>query len=168
MFYLDTSIDLLFFLDIMITFVSAYEVPGGLPEVRLKKIFNNYVYSWFFIDLVATIPTDLIEKIIMATDDSAQVVYLSRFARLPRLYKMTKIVRLVKIIKIGKFKSLIKKAFRTCNLSNGNARMLQSLTVAMFAVHIVGCFWFMAAKMDDFNPSTWVSRRGIINMSVRF
>lgn len=58
----DTAADTLFAIDIVITFISAYEVPGGLPEVRLKMIVRQYLTGWFLIDLVATVPTDLFNE----------------------------------------------------------------------------------------------------------
>lgn len=46
--------------------------------------------------------------------------------------------------------------------------MVQTLTIALFCVHIFGCFWFMTAKFSEFHPDTWVVRRGILDMSVQF
>ena len=54
---LDLVVDGFFGCDILVQFISAYEDPqNGMPIVDLKKIAINYIKSWFFIDLVATIP----------------------------------------------------------------------------------------------------------------
>ena len=69
---------------------------------------------------------------------------------------------MVKVIKIAKFSPKVKKLFKKLNISNSTARMLQSLTLALFCVHVVACFWFISAKFDNFSPDTWVFRRGIM------
>lgn len=54
------TIDTIFFCDIIINFISAYETNGGRDETRWKKIATAYLTTWFIIDVAATIPTDLI------------------------------------------------------------------------------------------------------------
>ena len=47
------TVDFLFFCDIIINFISAYEIPGSNSfEVRLSVLAKEYVLSWFFIDRV--------------------------------------------------------------------------------------------------------------------
>jgi ABC-type antimicrobial peptide transport system permease subunit len=53
----DGFIDFLFFIDIIVNFISAYEDPAsGTLVTDLKKIASNYIGSWFFLDLVAVMP----------------------------------------------------------------------------------------------------------------
>jgi hypothetical protein len=49
-------VDALFFIDIFINFISAYENSDKNIEVRLRVIAQNYVSSWFFLDLLAVFP----------------------------------------------------------------------------------------------------------------
>lgn len=166
----DTITDTLFMCDIVITFISAYEVPGGLPEVRLKKIVRQYVSTWFFIDLIATMPTDLFSEQILggSSDSNGGTNKLARLARLPRLYRLFKILRLIKIFKIIKFGKSINRLFKSFSLNQSRTRMIQSLAVALFCVHVVGCFWFMSARFDEFSPNTWVVRRGVQDSNLRW
>jgi hypothetical protein len=55
---IDLIVDIMFLFDIIINFISAYEdTYTGLLVVQYKKIAYNYISSWFFIDLIASIPT---------------------------------------------------------------------------------------------------------------
>lgn len=45
--------DVVFFIDLILTFFSAYEDKLVGIEVRHKKIAVNYLKSWFFIDLLS-------------------------------------------------------------------------------------------------------------------
>lgn len=41
----------------MVNFISAYEGPDGLTVSSHKMIAYNYITGWFFLDLIACIPT---------------------------------------------------------------------------------------------------------------
>lgn len=54
-------IDALFFCDVYMNFVTAFiDKNTGFIEVAFKKIAYNYITSWFFLDLTACIPFQLI------------------------------------------------------------------------------------------------------------
>jgi len=54
------SADALFFIDIFVNFLSAYEIPGtNILETRPSVLAKDYLLSWFAIDLVACIPVEL-------------------------------------------------------------------------------------------------------------
>jgi hypothetical protein len=52
----DVFVDIVFGLDIVLNFISAYEKTEGRFEYDLKKIAINYLMGFFAIDFVATIP----------------------------------------------------------------------------------------------------------------
>lgn len=61
-FYLDILADFIFLTDIFVTCFSAYyDERQGVLVTTNKKIMSKYLKSWFFIDLVASMPVSLIE-----------------------------------------------------------------------------------------------------------
>jgi hypothetical protein len=52
-------VDLLFAADILLTFVTAYFHEGEIIY-DIRKIANNYICGWFFIDFIATFPMQLL------------------------------------------------------------------------------------------------------------
>lgn len=58
---LDVIIDIAFFVDIIVNFLSTYLNGLGLHVTRPKKIIWKYLTSWFLFDLMACFPLDLIE-----------------------------------------------------------------------------------------------------------
>jgi hypothetical protein len=55
--YVDATVDFLFFVDIIVNFISAYEDPiTNLPVIKMRKIASNYLTGWFWLDLIAVIP----------------------------------------------------------------------------------------------------------------
>jgi hypothetical protein len=52
-------VDMIFLVDIMVNFVTSFE--RGFVMVKKKRaIAMNYLRGWFFLDLVATFPIDLL------------------------------------------------------------------------------------------------------------
>ena len=98
--YFDLIVDLIFFVDIFVNFVSSYEDSSGLPVVDLGDIARNYVSGWFFLDLLACLPVQLIESGL--NTESGKGVKLARLARLPRLYRLIRILRMVKMLRVFK------------------------------------------------------------------
>jgi hypothetical protein len=42
-------------------------------------------------------------------------------------------------------------------------RMIMILTMGFFSVHLVSCFWYLAAKFKDFDPDTWTYRLSLLD-----
>ena len=54
---IDIIVDICFFCDICMNFISSYEDPyTNLPIISLKKISVNYLSGWFILDLLAVLP----------------------------------------------------------------------------------------------------------------
>ena len=62
-----------------------------------KKIAKKYLKGWFFIDLVAIFPFDMLMT--SANSKYNPLVRVARFGRLYKLVKLTKLMRVIKIIK---------------------------------------------------------------------
>ena len=68
-FVIDTIIDFLFITDIIINFFSAYQDDEGNLITENRKIARKYLKSWFFIDIISSVPLNLI-LITTVTEDS--------------------------------------------------------------------------------------------------
>lgn len=58
---IDFLIDGFFFTDIILTFFTAIEKRGGNLETRRRQIAMNYLAMWFWIDVFATMPIQILE-----------------------------------------------------------------------------------------------------------
>ena len=65
---INLGLDIFFWCDILINFISAYERPNGKVESRLSMITKNYLKTWFIIDLISTFPTEAFESLTQALD----------------------------------------------------------------------------------------------------
>ncbi len=49
------------------------------------------------------------------------------------------------------------------NLDLGIMRLMKTLVVVFFIVHLFGCSWFFLAKLSNFSPDTWVVRYDLLD-----
>lgn len=101
-FYLDTVVDFLFLTDIFVNLNSPIEESNGVYNYNRKKVFVDYLKGWLFLDIIASIPMNLLSKYILDEHvsglNSSQAII--KFARIPRLYRLLRITRLFKILKV--------------------------------------------------------------------
>jgi hypothetical protein len=62
-------VDCLFFIDIIVNFISAIQTVDGDFIVGLKEIAYNYITGWFFIDFIAVFPTNQLESLMGSSDE---------------------------------------------------------------------------------------------------
>ena len=156
-YWFELGMDILFSIDLLVNFISAYEINQHEVEVRWGKIICYYGTSWFILDAIACVPTQLFEQ--FTSDGSYKS--LVRLARLPRLYRLLRILRLLKMLRIVKHNKTFTKAVESLKMNTGISRMIQVTVTVFFMVHLVSCFWFLTAKFSEFHPDTWVARLGM-------
>ena len=90
-FWAETIIDIFFFMDIVVNFVSAYYDSEGKLVVNRKQIFAMYAKSWMLFDISACLPMHLLTP---EETESGEVNNLIRLLRLPRLYRLVRVAKL--------------------------------------------------------------------------
>lgn len=91
---IDLAVDCAFYLDMILTFFSAYW-DGERLVVSLKSIAINYLKFWFWVDVVSIFPFEQVM-------DSGNTLVLVRISRLPKLYRLVKVFRMFRSIKVTK------------------------------------------------------------------
>jgi len=120
-------LDLFFLANIVVSFRTAYW-ESMLLQCDIQMIVRRYLQSWFWVDLVSTIPWDLILSIL-------DVASLARLLRLLRLLRFSKL------------------AFAATG--NATVRLLQLALYVLVLGHLLGCLWWSIAETDStFGPST--------------
>jgi hypothetical protein len=101
---IDYIVDISFWLDIVVNFLTAYECPERSTLIKNSKLIAaNYLSGWFFLDFTACIPLDAVMNIIITADgNGGGEVKLARLARLYRLWRLVRIMRMSKILKLAK------------------------------------------------------------------
>lgn len=85
--------------------------------------------------------------------------------RLPKLYRLFQIFKAIKYLGFGNSRQKVSKIFKRLNLNIGLFRMLRVLMNVFFLTHLVACLWFFSAKINNFDPSTWVYKAKLVDDS---
>mmetsp|Transcript_24891 Transcript_24891/g.69399 ORF Transcript_24891/g.69399 Transcript_24891/m.69399 type:complete len:684 (+) Transcript_24891:286-2337(+) len=120
--YGEVAIDVIFFLDIIYNFRTAYVDDQGNMIRDSKKIAGNYLKSWFSIDVLASIPFEWV-ALGLGINVSEQVTLLA-FLKTPRLLRLGRLLRFFERMK------------------NANVfRIVRLMATMCLIAHWIACIW---------------------------
>ena len=161
----DYGVDILFFTDVIVNFITSIEYPIRQTVVRdPKRIASSYLQGWFVLDLTVCIPFDLVFGMLDpmdANDVDNSAVENRKLIKLARLYRL---IRIFRILKIFKMNSGIANYIESFQIGAGAIRMAKLIGFTLFLIHIFSCVWFYTSKADGFYAGTWVFNRGMLDM----
>ena len=131
------SVDVAFFFDIIISFLSAFQDDDMQIIDDLRIVGKNYIFGWFFIDLVSIFPFDLL----LTGDDVGSMAKITRIGKMNKLIRINKLLRVFKILK--ERSKIFKLAKDLLKISVGFERLFGFAMGFMLLCHIVSCLWIM-------------------------
>tara|TARA_B110000285_G_C14981699_1_gene541721 strand:- start:437 stop:985 length:549 start_codon:yes stop_codon:yes gene_type:complete len=131
-------IDVIYFIDIILSFRTTYVNPMTGDEVYdAKKISLRYIYGTFWPDIISTVPFDAmlmgLDKNFLGTKINAK-----RFALLSCL-KLIKILRLARIIEFLKSSDEFKLQLKLTKL----------FFMLLLYIHLTGCAWIFVTVITS-------------------
>ena len=141
------GVDIIFGIDIIITFNTAIQVDQCEIIVNKKEIAKLYLEKWFWIDLLVTLPfTDLLSLW------SRSMKNLAQFAKFVRILKIIRLIRLVKLLKVAKEKHRMAMLMpNKVKLNYGVYRLCLSVLFFLLICHVMACLWIFQGKQGTPN-----------------
>eukprot|EP00347_Sterkiella_histriomuscorum_P013799 403363320 len=133
---------------------NAFEESDGSIQHRPDYIAKKYLKGWFFIDVISSFPFQHLQVQKQGFDYQK----LLRLFRLPRLFRMLRLIKVIKQLKFLRENQFFEKFERKIKSNSAILRMIQFMAGAIISTHITACFFYLAAKFEDFGPETWVAR----------
>ncbi|XP_076167174.1 potassium voltage-gated channel protein ether a go-go isoform X2 [Ptiloglossa arizonensis] len=127
----DSIVDVIFFIDIVLNFHTTFVGPGGEVVSDPKVIRMNYLKSWFIIDLLSCLPYDVFNAFDHDEDGIGS------------LFSALKVVRLLRLGRV------VRKLDRY--LEYGAAMLILLLCFYMLVAHWLACIWYSIGKSDADN-----------------
>jgi len=94
---MDYLLYIIYGLDIVLTFFSAYTDNEENVIRSKKKICINYFKGWFILDLLSVIPIGpIIDSIGVSTQDNTPLKDINNIARVSKILKMYRLIKLTK------------------------------------------------------------------------
>lgn len=148
-------IDVFIAIDITFWFVTSFEDhESGRMVASKRRIALNYLKLWFWIDLLSTIPFEVVLEIVVGlshpVSTSLNFIRIIRFAQVPKL---------LRTLRLGKTGS----GLRNNRLFSSTYGIQKVLLQAWFFVHILCCLWFFMSTPDsNADPNdNWVVNSGL-------
>ncbi|XP_034049908.1 potassium voltage-gated channel subfamily H member 4 isoform X2 [Thalassophryne amazonica] len=130
----DIVVEMLFILDIILNFRTTYVSQSGQVVYEPRSICIHYATTWFFVDLVAALPFDLLYAFNIT---------------------VTSLVHLLKTVRLLRLLRLLQKLDRYSQYS----AMVLTLLMSVFALlaHWMACIWYMIGRkeIETNNQDTW-------------
>jgi hypothetical protein len=124
--FFDYIVDLLFLMDIVLNFHTGYLDEHNLLIMNTKMIAERYIKTWFFIDILATFPFELLA--LLARVDAGSNVQLFALLKCPRLLRLGRILKFLE------------------NMRGANVwRMIRLFIFFFMMSHWIGNIWFAIA-----------------------
>ena len=155
MYVFEICLDLSFFLDILITFRTAYyDTNHDYTETIPHNIYVRYLRSWFLIDLISTIPFDKITSATLSSSSSSNLSSLRilKFVRLSRLFKMFRISKLMKYL------HKLETAF---GISPAVYELIKYMIMLLLMAHLCACFFWFACTETTNTPWYTSPEKGV-------
>ena len=130
-----------FLLDMALHFVTAF-ADDHTEEIVVdpRAIALRYVKSWFIIDLLASIPFDLILRDEEGGATSAN--RLGRLARLPRAIRVLRLLRLLRLLRVVRLQGYLTRFEALTDLHPAIARAFAATFWVVLSLHFMACLWF--------------------------
>ena len=141
------SVGVIFGIGIILQFFLPYQKPlreGGAKVFNHGHIARHYMKSWFFLDVVSTIPYDLIADMAITSQAAADssVLGLMKLMRILRLLKLGRIFRVSRII--HRWEQTIEMYV---DISNTTKTLMFWTWLVLTVIHWFCCGWCVLALL---------------------
>jgi len=148
----ETGLDVVFMIDLLLSFFTAYEEGGQLVYDR-KAIANCYLRTNFFLDLLGSIPFYILTEALITSSS----LILFKFLRFFRLLRILRLSLVYKLARLSRLKHRVKSAGSVpLGQSDSIAANLVSRSIAiLYVAHLMACAWHSLNSCDR-EPDNWV------------
>ena len=141
---MDGFSDLIFLVDVVVNFNSAFFDDQDVLIVERPQIALAYLRLWFWLDLTSALPFSLI----------TQFAGSNKSLKFQKLIKLTRFLRIFKMIK--ERNRILKYLNSLLKITAGGAEnILGPIVVMACFCHVCACFYYMMVLAEDL-PDTWI------------
>ncbi|QDZ19255.1 ion transport protein [Chloropicon primus] len=136
---IDYTIDSLFALDIITNFFTGFYDPNMVLITSHKQIAKRYLKKWFWIDMGATVPFNVIVELASGRSGSG--------------LKALKLIRFFRLLKLGRLRKLgaaVSNLEEMTGIHPTVFELLRLLAKVLFMSHFVACGWhYISTTVSD-------------------
>ncbi|KAK8933583.1 Potassium channel AKT1 [Platanthera zijinensis] len=135
----DNVVNAFFAIDIILTFFVAYlEKTTYLLVDNPTMIARKYLTSWFILDVISTIPSEIARQM------------------LPKKLQSYGFFNMLRLWRLRRVSSVFARLEKDRHYNYFWVRCIKLVCVTLFAVHCAGCFYYLLAARYPIPTSTWI------------
>jgi len=157
-FWFDRLTDILFILDLIFNFFTGWVTKEGVVLMDHRVIVKHYLTSWFVVDLVSSIPFDVMIYYIAQHQNlgpRGDTLKFLEMVRMARFYKLSRLLRLFRFV--GVFTRLRGGFFLTHTSSN----IIKFIIFSIFAMHWSACLFLSLDRDHCPAEFSWIEAVGL-------
>ena len=142
-------VDVVFIVEIFVNFNTGFYDAGNNLVMDRQRISDRYITSWFSIDVISSIPLDLIFRESSVTDSVSAL-------RLTKLLRMFKLMKMLSVLRVHR----VHRAFN--NRWDGMPQIRYALLdilgyvlMTLVYAHWFACVFFFVVKIDGVEDHAW-------------
>ena len=126
-----------------LNFRTSYERNTGEVELRPRHIAAHHVRTWFVIDVVSSIPIELL----LSGGGELRSLKIAKASKLLRVLRLLKLTKLLRMLKAPRALEIIEEYLE---LSQEQAKGLKLLIAVFFIAHFIACGWgFLGTQVSQ-------------------
>jgi Ion transport protein len=133
--YLDFAVDICFLIDMLLSMLTAYIEDDRLITDH-KPVALRYLRTWFFPDLLSTVPFDHVIPLLIGGVNGDEIRSL-------KLIRAVRLFRLLKLMRIMRLSRKMENIDLTQYINPATVRLLKMLSKILFVAHLISCGWFL-------------------------
>lgn len=157
--YFEIIVNLIFFLDILLTFNTAFYSKGTLVSKK-GKIALEYLKMWFWLDLITCFPYDWIVEGVFPSSSSSKSKTLYTAPKIIRIIRIIRFLKILRLLRLAKLKKILIK-IEDYIASTTIATLFiygRLLSMCFLGAHWIAClFYYVANQLSDSHPITWIT-----------
>ncbi|XP_055882984.1 potassium/sodium hyperpolarization-activated cyclic nucleotide-gated channel 4-like isoform X4 [Biomphalaria glabrata] len=170
--------DTVFFLDIVINFRTGIILNDYADEIILdpKLIARQYIRTWFFLDLLSSVPMDYIFLMWDSEADFNQLFHAGNNknnnnwkqetpaywqGRALRMLRLAKLLSLLRLLRLSRLVRYVQQWEEFLAIAGKFMRIFNHICLMFLLGHWNGCLQFLVPLIQDFPKDCWVSTEGL-------
>lgn len=172
LFVVNRIVDLCFLADMTLQFfLMFYEKPtgGGISDTHnhgvlvhdRKRIALRYMKGWFLLDLISTVPFDLLALVINegeVSSSSAAVTPGEDTTQKLKLIRIVRLLRLLKLLRILRASRVFMRLESRISISYALLNIVKFLLLMFVFSHWSACLWALVGSLQDQTEVTWITK----------
>jgi hypothetical protein len=162
-YFFERLIDIFFIVDIVLNCLTAYHDPDGSLVTDRRAMALQYLKSWFFIDVVSSIPVDLIlEWSQIGSDGGASNLGA---AKILKTSKIVKTIRLAKMARMAKLAPLMERFEDTFDINRQTVKIMKLFILLIVISHFNACGWYFIGTLEEDPNSSWLYKANLLSLT---